>query len=106
MERIEVEKRIRVIAQRRAQLLNKKISKEAIDAINSDIIKHEEPLIRDMKKDGSIIIKSKSYNIYKSEEKLVEIASLYAERNNRDMILSIDVKSAMKEICPRYWPFC
>ena len=104
--KIEVEIRIEEIALHRAKILNKNISKEAIDIIKSDIEKHGEPLIRNMKKDGSIIIKSKSYNIYESEKKLVEKATIYAERDNRETILSTDIKLAMQDICPTYWPFC
>ena len=93
--------KVKESADKKAKSLGMKISDFAKSSIVKDLEAH-----RDLVK-GAVVEKAeKEYDIYKSTEKLIEAASSLAKESKRDTIYEVDIKAAMKNICPTYWPFC
>ena len=100
---VDIIGKVKETASKKAKDLDMKISEIAIGSIVKDIETH-----RDLVK-GAIVEKAeKEYDIYKSTEKLIEVASTHAQakKEDRETIFEQDIIKAMKDICPTYWPFC
>lgn len=97
----EIIGKVKSTAGKKVESLGMKISEYAIDSIIKDLETHQ-----DMIK-GKIFEKAaKEYDVYESTEKLIEVASTYAKKEDRETIFEVDIKEGMRDICPKYWPFC
>lgn len=97
----DVIKESKQLAENESKRLGFGISSYALEEIETELTRNQENIEESLIKE----VKTRS-DIFESVRKLISQASDQAKKEERTTIYGSDIRSAMPQVCPLYWPFC
>jgi len=96
------------IIEKAQQVANEEAKKKKLSITSIALMEIREELGRNQKivEDSLEKKERSSYDIYESVVSLIEYASKLAKDEGMDQISYSHMRTAMKKLCPTYWPFC